>query len=110
MHADVTITDPDRKLDFSLALDFSYRGGARSRRGWNDGGEPGEGPAIEIDRARCLEIVVWCGKRGVTADPALSVTDRLEPGLGAWCLAQYPEEIELALWDQLRLRQDRVLC
>src|SRR5262249_18029000 len=101
MHTNVTITDPDRKIDFTLAVDFSYRGGSRPRFGWNDGGEPGEAPAIEVDRARCLEIVVWCGQHGVTSTPGLADEVRLEPILGAWCLTQYADEIERAVWEQL---------
>jgi hypothetical protein len=110
MQTDVTITDPDRKLDFTLALEFTYRGPTRRRFGWNDGGEPGESAAIEIDRVRCLEIVVWCGQRGVSAVPGLAVEDRLESHLGAWCLAHYPDEIERAIWEQLQTRDERVLC
>lgn len=112
MHTDVTITDPDPKLDFTLALEFTYRGATRFRCGWKDGGEPGEAPAFEIDRARCLEIVVWCGHRGVSALPGLVVEDRLESNLGAWCLAQYADEIERAVWQQIQARRERdpILC
>lgn len=109
MHADVTITDPDRKVDFTLALEFTYRGGSRDRFGWLDGGEPGESPAIELERARCLEIVVWCGKRGVPSVPGLVAEDHLESKLGAWCLAQYADEIERAVWEKLHASRT-LLC
>lgn len=105
MTVDVTISDPDRQLDFLLALEFTYRGRSRARMGWNDGGEPGEGAAVEIDRARCTEVVVWCGKRALSAIPGLAAEERLERTLGEWCLANYPDEIERALWQLLHARR-----
>lgn len=110
MQTDVIITDADRKLDFTLALEFTYRGPTRRRFGRNDGGEPGESAVIEIDRARCLEIVVWCDQRGVSAVPGLAIEDRLESLIGAWCLAHYADEIERAVWEQLQTRRVRILC
>lgn len=99
MHVDVVISDPDRRLDFTLSLDCTYRGGCRPRFGWLDGGEPGESPFIEIDRARCREVTVWCGKSGISATPGLAADHRLESRLGAWCLEQYADEIERAVWE-----------
>ncbi len=109
MRCVVTISDPDRKLDFFLAVDCTYRGEVRSRCGWRDGGEKGEQPAIEIERARCLEIVVWCGKSGVSATPGLGPDDRLESHLGAWCLQHYGDEIESAVWEHVK-RRDLDYC
>ncbi|MSR59520.1 MAG: hypothetical protein EXS05_18070 [Planctomycetaceae bacterium] len=108
MRFDVTITDPDRKLDFTLALECSYRGYSRPRLGWNDGGEPGEPAAIEIERARCLEIVVWCEKQGVAACPGLADDARLESQVGAWCLDHYAEEIEHAVQEQIESHHERI--
>lgn len=109
MHIDISITDADRMLDFTLAVDCSYREGTRSRPGWRDGGEKGEAPAVEIERARCLDVVVWCGKTGVSAVPGLADDERLESRLGEWCLAHYAEEIERAVWEQLQARRRAVL-
>lgn len=97
MNLEVTINDPDRNLDFVLALDCTPHRGLRPRKGWSDGGDPGETPFLEIDRARCLEIVVACGKDGVSAVPGLASDLRLESQIGAWCLERYADEIDRAL-------------
>lgn len=108
MRFDVTITDPDRKLDFTLALECRYRAASRPRMGWNDGGEPGESAAVEIEGARCVEVVLWCGKQGLSACPGLADDARLESQLGAWCLDQYADEIEQAVLDQIAARDWRL--
>lgn len=108
MTLDITITDPDRKLDFSLAVDCRYREPVRPRSGWQDGGEPGEPAVIEIDRALCLEIVVWCGDFGIAAMPGHASDGLTESQLGAWCLQQYADEIECALHDQLHALREAV--
>lgn len=108
MHARITITDPDRKLDITLALEFTYRGAARPRFGWRDGGEPGESPAVEVDQARCLEIVVWCGKQGISAVPGHCEEDCLESKLGKWCLSQYADEIDRALFEYVHSRREHM--
>lgn len=108
MTLNITITDPDRKLDFSLAVDCRYRGPVHPRSGWRDGGEPGEPAAIEIDRALCLEVVVWCGDCGIPGVPGLACDDLTESQLGAWCLRQYADEIDCAVHDQLRALREAV--
>jgi hypothetical protein len=100
----VTIHDADRKIDLKLAVEYSRRGGVRDRRGWNDGGEPGESPAIELERARCLEVVVWFGTHPVSAASAVDPEDLLEARLGTWCLAHYADEVERAVETELDRR------
>ena len=108
MTLEITITDPDRNLDFLLALDCTFQPGLRPRRGWRDGGDPGEAPFLEVDRARCLEVVVACGKNGVSAVPGLSSDLRLESQIGRWCLEQYADEIDRALRERMPPFPERV--
>jgi hypothetical protein len=105
MHFEITISDPDRKLDFTLALDCNYRRRIRPRYGWRDGGDAGEPASVEIDRARCLEIVTWCGKTGVSAVPGLASDPCLESQVGIWCLEQYGDEIERAVLEEVEARR-----
>jgi hypothetical protein len=97
MNATITITDADSSVDYTLAVAWDFLPGAACRRGWFEGGEPGEGPAVEINRVRCIEIAVWCGKHAVSALPAADPRESLESKIGAWCLEKYGEEIEQAL-------------
>ena len=97
MHTTITISDPDRNVDYLLAVVCDVLSGSPPRFGWQDGGEPGEPPAVEINRIRCLEMAVWCGKCAVSAYPAADGRESLESRIGAWCLDRYREEIEQAL-------------
>ena len=97
MQATVTITDPDRRVDYTLAVACDFLPGSRPRAGWRDGGDPGEGPAVEINSVRCLEVAVWCGKHALSAEPAAEGRESLESRIGAWCLGRYAEEIEEAV-------------
>jgi len=97
MNATITITDGDRCVDYTLAVACDLLPGAAGRRGWLDGGHPGEAPVVEINRVRCLEMALWCGKYAVSAFPAADDRQSLEVQIGAWCLEKYPEEIEQAV-------------
>jgi hypothetical protein len=108
MNLDVTISDPDRKLDFRLALQCTCRRGHRPRHGWRDGGDPGEPAAIEIDRARCVEVVVRCGRGDVWEVPGRIPDRRTESKLGAWCLDKYADEVEQAVRDEVTRRHRAV--
>ena len=97
MNATITITDADRSVDYTLAVACDFLPGCRARPGWLEGGEPGAGPAVEINRVRCVEMAVWCGKFAVSALPAADPRESLEARIGAWCLEKYTEEIEQAV-------------
>jgi len=99
MNATITISDADRCIDYTLAVACDFLQGAAPRRGWRDGGDPGEAPAVEINRVRCVEISLWCGKYAVTALPAADARRSLETQIGAWCLEKYHAEIEQAVLD-----------
>jgi hypothetical protein len=102
----VTITDADRCVDYTLAVACDLLPGASPRRGWLDGGDPGEAPAVEINRVRCLEVALWCGKYAVSALPAADPRQSLEARIGEWCLERYPEEIQQAVLDLVLSRRE----
>ncbi len=106
MQATITISDADRCLDFTLAVACDFLPGAAPRRGWLNGGHPGEAPAVEINRVRCVEIALWCGKYAVSALPAADTRQSLETTIGAWCREKYPEEIEQAVLETVLARRD----
>jgi len=97
MNATITITDADRSVDYTLAVACDFLPDCRPRPGWRDGGDPGAGPAVEINRVRCVEMAVWCGKHAVSALPAADPRQSLEAKIGAWCLEKYAGEIEQAV-------------
>lgn len=101
----VTVSDPDRRIGFALAVDCSVRPGMQPRSGWRDGGSAGESPAIELEGARCLAIYVWCGTSHIMAHPANSSERALENNLGRWCLEEYADEIDSAIWRILSERR-----
>src|SRR5690348_5703616 len=78
MNATITITDADRSVDYILAVACDFLPPCRARPGWLDGGEAGAGPAVEINRVRCIEMAVWCGKYAVSALPAADPRESLE--------------------------------
>jgi hypothetical protein len=106
LNTTVTITDADRSVDYTLAVDCDFLAGAPARRGWLDGGHPGEAPAVEINAVRCLEVALWCGKYAVSAFPAADARESLEKKIGQWCLDRYPEEIEQAVLENVAARRD----
>lgn len=109
MNVTVTITDQDRCVDYDLAVACDFLRGSAPRYGWFDGGDPGEGPAVDINSVRCLEIAVWCGKCAVSAFPASDSRESLEASIGAWCHDKYREEIEQAVLDMV-LAQFEAQC
>ncbi len=102
----MTITDADRSVDYTLAVACDFLAGTPARRGWLDGGHPGEAPAVEINAVRCLEVALWCGKYAVSAFPAADTRESLEKKIGQWCLDRYPEEIEQAVLELAAARRD----
>jgi hypothetical protein len=102
----ITITDADRAVDYTLAVVCDFLPGTAPRFGWRDGGEPGEGPAVEISRVRCLEMAVWCGKHAVPALPGAARRESLESRIGAWCLEKYADEIEQAVLATVLARRE----
>lgn len=106
MHATVTISDADRRIDYLLAVGCDFLAGTAPRWGWRHGGEPGTGPAVEINHVRCLEVAVWCGKSAVSAFPAADARESLETRIGAWCLEKYAEEIEQAVLEAILVRRE----
>ena len=106
MNATVTITDVDRCVDYTLAVACDFLAGAPPRRDWQDGGQPGEAPAVEINRVRCVEIALWCGKHAVSALPASDPRESLESKIGAWCLEKYRDEIEQAILEMVLARRE----
>jgi hypothetical protein len=105
MNASITITDADRAIDYTLAVACDFLPGCPSRPGWSDGGDPGAGPAVEINRVRCVEMAVWCGKYAVSALPAADLRESLEARIGAWCLEKYGDEIEQAVLETVLARR-----
>lgn len=105
MQATVTISDADRNVDYLLAVGCDFLAGSAGRPGWRNGGEPGEGPAVEINHVRCLEVAVWCGKCAVSAFPAADARESLETRIGQWCLDKYPHEIEQAVLEAILMRR-----
>jgi len=105
MNATITVTDADRSVDYTLAVACDFLPGAGPVCGWRNGGHPGEAPAIEISRVRCIEIATWCGKHAVSALPAADPHESLESKIGAWCLEKYPEEIEQAVLETVLARR-----
>ncbi|MGE5194925.1 MAG: hypothetical protein ACM3U2_20730 [Deltaproteobacteria bacterium] len=108
MNATITITDADRFVDYTLSVACDFLPGAPGRRGWLDGGHPGEAPAVEINRVRCIEIALWCGKYAVSALPAADPGRSLESKIGAWCLEKYREEIEQAVLETALARREAI--
>lgn len=106
MNATITISDCDRRIDWRLAVSYDFLPGTRARAGWRNGGDPGEGPAVEIAAVRCLEMAVWCGDRAVSAWPGLDERQCQEKKIGAWCLEHYPEAIEEELLEIILARRD----
>src|SRR5262245_57617009 len=105
MNATITVTDADRLVDYTLSVAYDFLPGSAPCQGWRDGGHPGEAPAVEINRVRCVEIAVWCGSRVVSALPAADAQESLETQIGAWCLAHYAEEIEQAVLEAVLARR-----
>jgi hypothetical protein len=101
----ITITDADRSIDYTLAVACDYLPGAGARPGWLDGGDPGAAPAVEVNRVRCVEMAVWCGKYAVSALPAADPRESLEAKIGAWCLEKYAIEIEQAVLQTVLARR-----
>jgi hypothetical protein len=106
MQTTVTISDADRNVDYILLVDCDFLAGSAPHWGWRNGGEPGEGPAVEVNHVRCLELAVWCGKSAVAAFPAADARESLEGRIGAWCLDKYPQEIEQAVLEAILVRQE----
>jgi hypothetical protein len=106
MQITITISDADRAVDYVLAVACDFLAGSAPRSGWLDGGAPGEAPAVEISRVRCLEMAVWCGKYAVSALPGADLCASLEQRIGDWCLDQYPGEIETAALAACLARHD----
>jgi hypothetical protein len=102
----ITITDADRGVDYTLAVACDFLPGLAPRYGWRDGGEPGEAPAVEINRVRCVEMALWCGKYAVSALPGADVQKSLEAKIGAWCLEKYAAEIEQAVLETVLARRE----
>jgi hypothetical protein len=102
----ITITDADRAVDYTLAVACDFLPGAVPRLGWRDGGEPGEAPAVEINRVRCVEVTTWCGKHAVSAIPGTDPRESLEAMIGNWCLEKYPDEIEQAVLETMMARRE----
>src|SRR5262245_49999462 len=105
MNATITITDADRSVDYTLAIACDLLPGCRPRPGWGDGGDPGAGPAVEINRVRCVEMALWCGKYAVSALPGADPRESLEAKIGAWCLEKYGDEIEQAVLERVLVRR-----
>jgi hypothetical protein len=105
MNTTITITDADRCVDYTLAVACDFHTGAAPRLGWLDGGCAGEAPAVEINRVRCVEVALWCGKYAVSALPAADARQSLEAKIGEWCLEKYPEEIEQAVLETVLARR-----
>ena len=106
MQVTITISDADRQVDYILAVACDFLAGSPPRAGWLDGGDPGEGAAVEINRVRCLGMAVWCGQYAVSALPGTDPRESLETRIGDWCLDQYPEEIETAVLETCLSRQE----
>src|SRR5262249_52322703 len=97
MNATITITDADRSVDYTLDVACDFLPGGAGYSGWLDGGQPGEASAVEVNRVRCIEVAIWCGKHAVSALPAADPRQSLESTIGAWCFEKYREEIEAAV-------------
>jgi hypothetical protein len=75
----ITVGDPGIDFELNVFYDRLAEGG------------------IEINAVRCIEVVVWCGKNGVSASPADEEYADGEGTIGRWCLERYGDEIEQAL-------------
>ena len=121
MQITITISDADRDVDYILTVACDFFSGSAPRSGWLDGGEPGEAPAGEISRVRCLEMALWCGQYAVLALPGLASPGLASPGsalrgadprgsleerIGDWCLDKYSDEIEAAVLATCLARRD----
>ena len=106
MNTTITITDADRSVDYTLAVACDFLPATSCRHGWLDGGDPGEAPAVEISRVRCVEVALWCGKHAVSALPAADPRESLESKIGAWCLEKYRAEIEQAVLETVLVRRE----
>jgi hypothetical protein len=104
MQTTVTISDADRQVDYTLCVGCDFLAAAAPRWGWRNGGEPGSGPAVEINQVRCLEVAVWCGPFAISALPATDARKSLEKRIGAWCLDNYANEIEQAVLEEILVR------
>ena len=94
MNSTITICDEDRRVDYTLEVLYDFSPGTRPRVSDYDGGDPGEGPRVEVYSCRCSEVVTWCGEHGVES---MGLSDREEKAIGLWCLQKYREEIEAAV-------------
>ncbi|HEY2251695.1 MAG TPA: hypothetical protein VGH74_11565 [Planctomycetaceae bacterium] len=106
MQITVTISDADRQVDYTLAVSCDFLAGSVPRAGWLEGGDPGEAPAVEISRVRCLEMALWCGQYAVSAFPGADPRESLEKRIGDWCLDRYAEEIETAVLETCLARRE----
>ena len=106
MQITITISDVDREVDYTLAVICDFLAGSAPRAGWRDGGEPGEAPAVEISRVRCLAVSLWCGPHAVSALPGADPRRSLAGQIGNWCLARYFEDIEAAVLESCLARRD----
>src|SRR5579862_9456994 len=106
MQVTIMISDADRHVDYVLAVACDFLAGSAPRTGWLDGGDPGEAPAVEISRVRCLEMALWCGQYAVSAVPGSDPRESLEQRIGDWCLDKYSEEIETAVLEACLARHD----
>jgi hypothetical protein len=106
MQITVTISDADRNVDYILAVACDFLSGSVPRSGWRDGGDPGEAPAVELNRVRCLEMALWCGQYAVSALPGGDPRESLEERIGDWCLDRYSEEIAAAVLETCLARRD----
>lgn len=100
----LTISDPDRRIDFALAVDCTLTPGVSPRMGWRDGGSCGEGSQIDVTDVWCQELVVWCGSFPICARPIDTSVDA-GAKLGRWCGREYAAEIEAEIHAQLGSRQ-----
>lgn len=101
-HSIVTITDDDRRMDLTFAAVFDYRGATKDRSGYRDGGEPGESPAVELERAVFVEGCVWFG------DYAMDITDLtcsvdVTKGLRRELMDKYKADIEAKILEQMQV-------
>ena len=88
----ITVTHPDRGIDYTLEVTYEFRPGTPARMGWGGAGDPGEAPHVEIETVRCVSYVVWHDKHG---------DDLVAPHrpfvVGGWCLEHLRAEIEAEL-------------
>ena len=90
MVQEVSVEDPDRRLEFHLRVRCRRRPAVPACPGWRDGGDPGEPAFVELLDVWCQGISVRCGSECIEAD---LVDERLQRRLGAWCAAELESEI-----------------